>query len=68
MLRLKIRLTEQKQTIIGVERIAFEWAKIKKDTYIVYMPKIFRKEEGGSVVIISEKKMLKLFETVGEIK
>ena len=59
---------EQKQTIKGIERIAFEWAKIKKDTYVVYMPKIFRKEAGGSVVIISEKKMLELFETVGEVK
>lgn len=58
-LRLKITLKEEKYTIDGVERIGFEWAKIKKDTYIIYVPKLFRKQSGGSVAIVSERVMNK---------
>lgn len=40
--------------------LSFKWAKLNKDSYLVVLPKIFRKQAGDEFTIISSKAFLRL--------
>lgn len=59
-IRFKLRLEEAKTKFGSLDKVMFEWAKLGRDQYVIYIPKIFNREPGGSVVVVSEKKMMKM--------
>ena len=54
---------ETKEMITGGGEtiVAFQWARLSENQYLVVLPKVFRKQTGDSFAIVSAKRFLRLF-------
>lgn len=59
--KVPVRDLTKNGTFLDEPLLLFKWAMIEKNKYIVIRPKIFRKQVGDTVTVMTEKQFARYF-------